>query len=417
MDSGTEGVFKQQYGHFGAVDETTKRLVNRCQKVAWLADPDVESLEQVDSPVDQMSSASASPISPSKSQPPALPAPRKLTKRNSSKASTLTIGPYLTPHLEKARQSSLSMMEMAAQREKPGVITPSRNPSLKHNLRAAIMLGKREKPPPPKARRSGPHQSRGSIDLQEQSHPDMSATKADKDKAPLDGDRHVLPERNPTASPTQKDVGASETVPQLQVAPTINIVTGPPRKRPPPAPKARRWRGKGRKEEDTGGGGREPGKFDSNLPSLTIRSRDHSSLDMISPFSPIEKTFASPTSSALRPTDSSDIPSSVTAALGEVQAEAISNIGETLEMLHWTPSQPEMATSITFPVILEEQEGRMEELTQQRVVLAPPGLAPPRAVPGPRWALEKSPFLSDDDNEAGDGLGSSSDEDDLGGEQ
>ena len=136
---------------------------------------------------------------------------------------------------------------------------------------------------------------------------------------------------------------------------------------------------------------------------------------MISPFSPIEKTLASPTSSAVRPTESGDYPSSVTAALGEAQAETISSIGETLEMVHLTPSQPEMATSITYPVILEEQEGRMEELTQQRAVLAPPGLAPPRAVPGPRWALEKSPFLSDDDNEAGDGLESSSDEDDLGG--
>src|SRR5271154_7625809 len=39
MDSSTEGVFKQQFGHFGAVDETTKRLISRCQKVAWLADP------------------------------------------------------------------------------------------------------------------------------------------------------------------------------------------------------------------------------------------------------------------------------------------------------------------------------------------------------------------------------------------
>src|SRR5271155_835374 len=222
MDSSTEGVFKQQFGHFGAVDETTKRLISRCQKVAWLADPDVESLEQVESPVDQMSSAPASPTSPSKSQPPALPAPRKLTKRNSSKVSTLTIGPYLTPHLEKARQSSLSMMEMAAPRGKPGVITPSRNPSLKHNLRAAIMLGKREKPPPPKARRSGPHQSRDSLHLQEQDHPDVSATKADKDKAPLEADLHVLPERNPTESPKQKDVGASENGPQLQVAPTIS---------------------------------------------------------------------------------------------------------------------------------------------------------------------------------------------------
>ena len=140
--------------HFDAIDDTTKRLVRRCKGVSWLDDPDFETPEQTQSPTEDTGSGPSSPVSPSKPQPPALPAPRKLKKRDSSKGSTLTISQFLSPQLESARKSSLSMLEMAAQKEKPGVITPSRNPSLKQALRAPWM-SKKEKPPLPKARRSG----------------------------------------------------------------------------------------------------------------------------------------------------------------------------------------------------------------------------------------------------------------------
>ena len=69
--------------HFGAVDETTKRLVSRCVKVPWLQEGE-EKLE------------------------------RQMGKR-------LTIGSNA-----KAAESSLSVLEVAAHKEKPGVQTPSR---------------------------------------------------------------------------------------------------------------------------------------------------------------------------------------------------------------------------------------------------------------------------------------------------
>ena len=72
--------------HFGAVDETTKRLVARCVKVKWLE-------EQVE--------AAAS--------------------GNETVAKKL-----LGVELPGAMASSLSVVEVAAHKEKPGVQTPSR---------------------------------------------------------------------------------------------------------------------------------------------------------------------------------------------------------------------------------------------------------------------------------------------------
>ena len=68
--------------HFGAVDETTKRLVNRCMRVPWLREADGE----------------------------------KADAKN-----LLSIGVN-----EAAHKSSLSMLEVAAHTAKPGVQTPSR---------------------------------------------------------------------------------------------------------------------------------------------------------------------------------------------------------------------------------------------------------------------------------------------------
>ena len=69
--------------HFGAVDETTKRLVGRCGRVGWLRDEDVPGL------------------SPTKQR-------------------------LLSVDLPSAMESSLSVVEVTTQREKPGVKTPSR---------------------------------------------------------------------------------------------------------------------------------------------------------------------------------------------------------------------------------------------------------------------------------------------------
>jgi len=72
--------------HFGAVDETTKRLVGRCGRVGWLNDSD--------------------PSSPTN--------PTKFKQR------------LLSVSMPIAMESSLSVVEVAAQKSKPGVKTPSR---------------------------------------------------------------------------------------------------------------------------------------------------------------------------------------------------------------------------------------------------------------------------------------------------
>ena len=74
--------------HFGAVDETTKRLVARCVKVKWLAE-DVEAAA--------------------------------VASGNETVAKKL-----LGVELPGAMASTLSVVEVAAHKEKPGVQTPSR---------------------------------------------------------------------------------------------------------------------------------------------------------------------------------------------------------------------------------------------------------------------------------------------------
>ena len=71
--------------HFGAVDETTKRLVGRCGRVAWLNDTEVPGLS-----------------------------PTFVKQR------------LLGVDMPGAMESSLSVVEVTTQREKPGVKTPSR---------------------------------------------------------------------------------------------------------------------------------------------------------------------------------------------------------------------------------------------------------------------------------------------------
>ena len=84
-------------GHFGAVDETTKRLVGRCVRVPWLKEEVGEGH-----------------------------AAKKL----------LGIG------VVGAMESSLSVLEVAAHKEKPGVQTPSRGKeALSENLDTGLKNG------------------------------------------------------------------------------------------------------------------------------------------------------------------------------------------------------------------------------------------------------------------------------------
>ncbi|KIY03154.1 uncharacterized protein Z520_01621 [Fonsecaea multimorphosa CBS 102226] len=346
----------QHWGHFDAVDETTKRLVKRCEGVSWLIDPEIEPPVHAESPTDDGASDLSSPTSPSKAHPPALPAPRKLKKRNSSKGSTLTIGQYLTPRLEGARQSSLSMMEVAAQKEKPGVITPSRNPGLKNNLRAAIMQ-KKEKPPPPQARRSG--LSRMRMERME-SDAEMAKTEVQKtevqktevqktEPAPnVEGEDHTQTNNHhhrhppipfhhhhhhhhnhgatsppPALEEKDKDKAEPPPVPSHHKGHHLGHHFG---KKPPPAPKARRRRGR----EGSGDSTREPGKFSSNLPSIVTTTTAGERIIEANPFSPVDKTFSPPEPDSASTIDSRmKLP--VSEALEQAQAMALAEIEETLE--------------------------------------------------------------------------------------
>ncbi|OAP65419.1 hypothetical protein AYL99_01391 [Fonsecaea erecta] len=331
------------WGHFDDVDETTKRLVRRCEGVSWLIDPETEAPVHAESPTDEGASDVSSPTSPSKAHPPALPAPRKLKKRNSSKGSTLTIGQYLTPRLEGARQSSLSMMEVAAQKEKPGVITPSRNPGLKNNLRAVIMQ-KKEKPPPPQARRSG--LSRMRMERME-SDTEIAKTEVPKtepapktevdNRSPTNSHHHRHPpipfhhhhhHHNhgadaPAPVPEEKDKEKAKPPPVPSHHKGHHFG-----KKPPPAPRARRKRGR----EGSGDSTREPGKFSSNLPSIITTTTTTAGGRVVeaSPFSPVDKTL-SPSESESASTIDSRMKLPVSEALEQVQARALAEIEESLE--------------------------------------------------------------------------------------
>ncbi|KAL8243880.1 hypothetical protein R6Q59_010138 [Mikania micrantha] len=352
--------------YFEAVDDTTKRLVKRCQTVSWLHEPHSEILE-VESPTDIGPSIIIASDSPTKVKaPPALPAPRKLKKRSTSKSSDSSTGPYLNPHLE-ARKSSLSMMEMAAQKEKPGVKTPSRNPSLKHGLRGLVMQ-KKEKPPPPKARRSGWRKDR-TTDVAEDSKTSGAADSTGEishDDHALDStgeDHYITKTKSAEADPAEKP------------------------KKPPPAPKTRRWRRrKSRDEDETCSRPKEPGNFKPELPSIKTNNDD---LADESPFSPPDERTLSPEAGFLMDTRPDKV-SSVSAALSQAQIQAIHNIEETLERSHIFAAHG-----------LKHSQANIESESPplQRPVLAPPGQAPLRGVPGPKMELERSPFLSDNDSE------------------
>ncbi|KEF62648.1 uncharacterized protein A1O9_00621 [Exophiala aquamarina CBS 119918] len=464
------------WGHFEAVDETTKRLVKRCEGVSWLIDPRTDRPDQVESPTAETNSNPTSPISPVRSIPPELPAPRKLKKRNSSKASTLTIGQYLTPQLEGARHSSLSMMEVAAQTEKPGVITPSRNPGLKHNLRAAIMHNKKERPPPPQARRSdwtrmkaqrqpsdaevatvGVADLNTKIDLTDQKPPALSVVP----------EKMTKPHQNlEKVKEREQDKHTSSPIPRTEPPPNSGHHHHIPHyKKPPPMPKARRWRGKRGKEDNESGSGpsgpRVPGRFNPNLPSIVTTSSAGEQVPTQSPFSPLEKNLSPPEPGT---DDSGQAKSSVSQALEKAQASVVEAITETMEQVDLAveaeaaedngpkreaggsidsnpkrdsltetssmqgeepqhfhdalltqpltePQQPSIPPPPPRPPMSRRHTGasaveRAPEPTvpqpqpqpQPRVVLTPPGQEPSRGVPGPQIALERSPFLTDEED-------------------
>lgn len=466
------------WNHFADVDETTKRLVKRCQTVSWLYDPQ-DTLVQVESPTDHQSVASESGMSPPRLKPPVLPPPRKLRKRDSSKSSVNTTDGFLTPNIDTARQSSLSMMVMAEQKEKPGVITPSRNPSLKHSLRKSIFSRpeKPEKPPPPKARRSGlvrpkPEYTTTEMEVVKARLPERTDTPesqrtdiidrfedAQEYQTESDGvytspaqvvtsnqgsnpallfhsqvTRPAVTEPSLTsilsASPPQDHSSGSASDAPSRSSPTSPV------KKPPPAPKARRgWRMRSRTTEE-----KAPTKLDVKLPSIAtnVSSPDLSSMtqspDQVrqppspvataaavqNPFSTeIEKTL-DPAASMTSDADHRNTTAARTGqkkdvreALAQAQARAVEEVEIMVQEAqlhdrrtpgHLCPPAPLSSQSCTNigdtdnTHLLSLLPAPPQSVPERTVILAPPSNVA-RGIPGPRIELERSPFLSDDDDE------------------
>lgn len=117
----------QSGNHFAPIDETTVRLVNRCIGVDWLeSEKEVKKNGKI---------------------PPAPPTARKRGKAKKLAAAAMkeseggspSRSPKLTPNgqqelakrvlgmsLDEAKESSVSVAEVAKQKEKPGVLAPSR---------------------------------------------------------------------------------------------------------------------------------------------------------------------------------------------------------------------------------------------------------------------------------------------------
>ena len=170
--------------HFEEVDETTRRLVARCATVDWLRNaeqPDtaeaqdtptqvttttIETVldqgEQHASPVDigepldaprTLSRASTIASSPDTTSPTRMDSYNSSNAHGSRKHS---LAQRLGMNLEPASASSLSVQAVAAQHEKPGIITPSRKdgvPVAALNGETPIIKPPKVKPEPPKSRR------------------------------------------------------------------------------------------------------------------------------------------------------------------------------------------------------------------------------------------------------------------------
>ncbi|KAL9111536.1 MAG: hypothetical protein Q9227_004024 [Pyrenula ochraceoflavens] len=370
--------------YFEEVDETTLRLAGRCGRVAWLKDPELLRTLAVEVPPRlETESSTASPTSkdpsrsttspssvttssPSVNTPPTPPLPRKLVKRHSSKtssgstASSSTLQPLnvavsqLGMDVESARASNVSVLEVAAQREKPGVITPSRKGEsqglkAKKSMHDLVATGSRlkEKPPPPRARRSGWVGRKKEEGTEGPSHSREASESHDIPPIPTSTQSTAQPHE-----PTSHD-HTSVSPPHL-TEPHFTTPSLP--KKPPPAPKTRRWRGKRNHKslEDT---------LHQDLPPSQ-------SLDVL----------PAPPPPPPKPPSSEDSPlsttkESVSTALGHAQADAVTDISE-----------------------------RMEE---QRLV-APPNQAPPRGVVGPEMRV--GVVVSDAGGGGGDGGVSDGDE-------
>ncbi len=106
------------HGHFEGPDETTVRLVGRCKTVEWLKDE--ESVAPENSSVDPGGGGADEVSSPGRESA------KSARAVGAVQSSVVVPKRILGMGLPEARQSNLSVMEIAAHTERPGVLTPSR---------------------------------------------------------------------------------------------------------------------------------------------------------------------------------------------------------------------------------------------------------------------------------------------------
>lgn len=157
--------------HFEDVDETTRRLVARCATVDWLhneqydaaqvapaqrATTSIETVKRetpIEDPFDVSRTLSRQSTIASS---PDTASPSRLDSRGLSATPyhrrTLNLAQRLGMNLEPASSSSLSVHAVAAQREKPGIMTPSRKDDRPADGVPTIRAPK-IKPEPPRSRR------------------------------------------------------------------------------------------------------------------------------------------------------------------------------------------------------------------------------------------------------------------------
>lgn len=204
--------------HFGEADETTKRLVSRCSQVEWLHDTEPElrntpDLPGEDGPRDDTgvpipavlhekgADLAGSPVSensdatsPTKFEPASPNTSFSIDKKQLEK---------LGMHHQPATASTLSVVEVAVQTEKPGVITPSIKDTISPGLASDTSPTVKVKlvPQPPKARRSRAHRN-------VEAHPDS------RGRSPLDV-HHESPQEGLVPQPSSTSRSTSRPAPAL----------------------------------------------------------------------------------------------------------------------------------------------------------------------------------------------------------
>ncbi|KAJ5353175.1 hypothetical protein N7452_002149 [Penicillium brevicompactum] len=240
--------------HFEEVDDTTRRLVARCATVKWLRDVEQpsqaetqETLTQVaETTIDTVLDQAEQTTSPVTISEP-MDVPRTLSRASTIASSPDTASPTRMDSwhssnapgsrkqslvqrlgmLEPASASSLSVQAVAAQHEKPGIITPSRKDE---NVAAAlsdetpIIRPPKIKPEPPKSRRW-----RGRR---------LAADEEDHHSAGTSSDGNTIPE-GVEVSPTTVFTPVTPTL-SSQAIPGERRNSGPSSNLAPPGPQPRR---------------------------------------------------------------------------------------------------------------------------------------------------------------------------------